>query len=204
MIVSEQPYEVADPTVDSQVINLKSSGADVFINITTPKFAAQAIKKAAEIGWKPVQFLNNVSISVGSVLKPAGLENSKDIISANYGKDPQDPQWADDEGMKKWNAFMDKYYPDGDKTSSFTVYGYGVTQTLEKVLKASCDNLTREGVMASAASMKDVELGTSLPGITLNTSATDFYPIEQMQLMKFNGDRWEMFGEVIDGSAVMN
>jgi branched-chain amino acid transport system substrate-binding protein len=204
MIVSEQPYEVADPTVDSQVINLKSSGADVFINITTPKFAAQAIKKAAEIGWKPVQFLNNVSISVGSVLKPAGLENSKDIISANYGKDPQDPQWADDEGMKKWNAFMDKYYPDGDKTSSFTVYGYGVTQTLEKVLKASCDNLTREGVMASAASMKDVELDTSLPGITLNTSATDFYPIEQMQLMKFNGDRWEMFGEVIDGSAVMN
>ncbi len=204
MIVAEQPYEVADPTVDSQIINLKSSGADVFLNVATPKFAAQAIKKAAEINWKPVHLLNSVSNSVGSVLKPAGVENAAGIISANYGKDPQDPQWADDEGMKKWNAFMDKYYPDGDKTSSFTVFGYGVTQTLEHVLKASCENFTREGVMKSAASMKDVKTDTGLPGITMNTSETDFYPIEQMQLMKFNGERWELFGDVIDGSAATN
>jgi branched-chain amino acid transport system substrate-binding protein len=204
MIVSEQPYETSDPTVDSQVINIKSAGADIFVNVTTPKFAAQAIKKAAEIDWKPLHILNSVSNSVGSVLKPAGLENSVDIISANYGKDPQDPQWADDEGMKKWSAFMDKYYPDGDKTSSFTVYGYGVTQTLEHVLKASCDNLTREGVMKSAANISNLVLDTSLPGMSVNTSATDFYPIEQMQLMKFNGDRWELFGDVIDGAAATN
>ncbi|QDZ00348.1 ABC transporter substrate-binding protein [Nitratireductor mangrovi] len=204
MIVSEQPYEVADPTVDSQVINIKAAGADVFVNITTPKFAAQAIKKAAEIGWQPLHILNSVSNSVGSVLKPAGFENAKEIISANYGKDPQDPQWADDEGMKKWHAFMDKYYPDGDKTSSFTVYGYGVTQTLEKVLKASCDDFTRAGVMKSAANMQDMTTDTALPGITMNTSEGDFYPIEQMQLMKFNGERWELFGDVIDGSAATN
>lgn len=204
MIVMEQPYEVADPTVDSQIINLKSSGADIFINIATPKFAAQAIKKAAEIGWKPLHIVNSVSNSVGSVLKPAGLENAVDLISANYGKDPQDPQWKDDEGLKKWAAFMDKYYPDGDKTSSFTVFGYGVTQTLEHVLKNSCDNLTREGVMKSAASIKDFETDTALPGIKINTSETDFYPIEQMQLMKFNGERWELFGDVIDGSQATN
>jgi branched-chain amino acid transport system substrate-binding protein len=204
MIVAEQPYEVADPTVDSQVINLKAAGADVFFNVTTPKFAAQAIKKAAEIGWEPLHVLNSVSNSVGSVLKPAGFENAKGIISANYGKDPQDPQWADDEGMKKWSAFMDKYYPDGDKTSSFTVFGYGVTQTLEHVLKTSCDNFTREGVMQSAASMNGFETDTGLPGITINTSATDFYPIEQMQLMEFNGERWELFGDIIDGSAATN
>ena len=138
------------------------------------------------------------------MLKPAGLENAVDLISANYGKDPQDPQWKDDEGLKKWAAFMDKYYPDGDKTSSFTVFGYGVTQTLEHVLKNSCDNLTREGVMKSAASIKDFETDTALPGIKINTSETDFYPIEQMQLMKFNGERWELFGDVIDGSQATN
>lgn len=204
MIVAEQPYEVADPTVDSQIINLKASGADVFINVATPKFAAQAIKKAAEINWEAVHILNSVSNSVGSVLKPAGFENAKDIVSANYGKDPQDPQWAEDEGMKKWNAFMDKYYPDGDKTSSFTVYGYGVSQTLEKVLKAACDDFTRAGVMKSAANMQDMTTDTALPGITMNTSEGDFYPIEQMQLMKFNGERWELFGDVIDGSAATN
>ena len=202
MIVAEQPYETSDPTVDSQVINLKSSGADIFINVATPKFAAQAIKKVAEIGWNPVHILNSVSNSVGAVLKPAGLDASKGIISANYGKDPQDPQWAGDPGLKKWSDFMDKYYPDGDKNSSFTVYGYGVSQTLEHVLKASCDNFTREGVMKSAASIKDLVLDTSLPGMAINTSATDYYPIEQMQLEKFNGERWELFGDVIDGSAM--
>jgi branched-chain amino acid transport system substrate-binding protein len=204
MIVSEQPYEVADPTIDSQIINLKSSGADLFFNVTTPKFAAQAIKKSAEIGWNPVHFLNSVSNSVGSVLKPAGYENSAGIISAAYLKDAQDPQWKDDAGMAKWNAFMDKYYPDGDKNSSFTLYGYSVTQTLEKILKASCDNLTRKGVMAAAANMKQVELDLTLPGITVTTSANDFYPLEQMQLMKFNGERWELFGDVISGATEMN
>jgi branched-chain amino acid transport system substrate-binding protein len=204
MIVMQQPYEVADPTVDSQIINLKASGADVFINVATPKFAAQAIKKSAEISWKPVHILNSVSNSVGSVLKPAGFENAVDIISANYGKDPQDPQWEGDEGLKKWNAFMDEYYPDGDRTSSFTVFGYGVSQTLEHVLKNSCDDLTREGVMKAAASITDFETDTSLPGIKINTSENDFYPIEQMQLQKFNGERWELFGDVIDGAAVTN
>jgi branched-chain amino acid transport system substrate-binding protein len=204
MIVMEQPYEVADPTVDSQIINLKASGADIFLNIATPKFAAQAIKKAAEISWDAVHIVNSVSNSVGSVLKPAGFENAVGLISANYGKDPQDPQWEGDAGLKKWSDFMDKYYPDGDKTSSFTVYGYGVTQTLEHVLKSACDNLTREGVMKAAASIKDFETDTGLPGIKINTSATDFYPIEQMQLMKFNGERWELFGDVIDGSSATN
>ena len=204
MIVAELPYEVSDPTVNSQVINLKAAGADIFLNVTTPKFAAQSIKKAAEIGWHPVHILNSVSNSVGSVLKPAGLDNSQGVISATYGKDPQDPQWANDAGMKKWSDFMDKYYPDGDKNSSFTVYGYGVTQTLEHVLKASCDNLTREGVMASAASIKDLVLDTSLPGMSINTSAKDFYPIEQMQLEVFKGERWELIGKVIDGSGAMN
>jgi branched-chain amino acid transport system substrate-binding protein len=200
MIVAEQPYETSDPTVDSQMVNLKGSGANVFFNVATPKFAAQAIKKAAELGWKPTQLLNSVSNSVGAVLKPAGLDASKGVISALYLKDSQDPQWKDDEGMKKWNAFMDKYYPDGDKNSSFTLYGYSVSQTLEKVLKASCDNFTHSGIMKSAASMKDVELDLTPPGIRVNTSATDFYPLQDMQLIKFDGERWQPFGEVVSGA----
>ncbi len=199
MIVSEQPYETSDPTVDSQIINLKSAGADIFINIATPKFAAQAIKKVAEIGWKPVHILTSVSNSVGAVLKPAGFENAKDIISAAYLKDAQDPQWANDEGLAKWSAFMDKYYPDGNKNSSFTFYGHAVTQALEKVLKASCDNFTREGIMNAAASMDHVTMDMALPGITMNTSKTDYYPLEQMQLEKFNGERFELFGDIISG-----
>src|SRR5881275_17506 len=180
MIVSELPYEPADPTVDSQIVSLKNSGADVFFNVTTPKFAAQAIKKAHEIGWKPVHLLNNVSNSVGSVLKPAGLEASKDVLSTGYLKDPTDPTWDNDAGKKEWLAFMDKYFPDGDKTSSFTAYGYTVAQTLHQVLKQAGDNLTRENVMKQAASLKGVKLPMLLPGIEINTSATDFYPIEQM------------------------
>lgn len=201
MIVSEQPYEVADPTVDSQMLNLKSSGADIFVNITTPKFAAQAIKKAAEIGWKPTHFLNNVSVSVGAVLKPAGLEASQGLISTAYLKEATDPSWADDPGMKEWEAFMDKYYPDGDKNSSFTTYGYTVAQSMAHVLEQAGDDLSRENVMKQAASMNNVELPLFLPGIALNTSATDFYPIQQVQLMKFEGDRWVRFGEVISGAG---
>jgi len=201
MIVSELPYEPADPTVDSQIVSLKGSGADVFFNVTTPKFAAQAIKKAHEIGWKPVHLLNNVSNSVGSVLKPAGLEASKDVLSTGYLKDPTDPTWNDDAGKKEWLAFMDKYFPDGDKTSSFTVYGYTVAQTLQQTLKQAGDTLTRENVMKQAANLKGVKLPMLLPGIEINTTATDFYPIEQMQMQKFTGERWELFGEVISGGG---
>jgi len=200
MIVSELPYEPADPTVDSQIVSLKGSGADVFFNVTTPKFAAQAIKKAAEIGWKPVHLLNNVSNSVGSVLKPAGLEASKDVLSTGYLKDPTDPTWNDDAGKKEWLAFMEKYFPDGDKTSSFTVYGYTVAQTLHQTLKQAGDDLTRANVMKQAASLKGLKLPMLLPGIEINTSPTDFYPIEQMQMQKFTGERWELFGPVISGS----
>jgi branched-chain amino acid transport system substrate-binding protein len=198
-IVSEQPYETSDPTVDSQIINLKASGADVFFNVTTPKFAAQAIKKAAEIGWMPIHLLNNVSQSVGSVLKPAGLDNSTGILSSYYLKDATDPQWKDDAGYKDWLAFMNKYFPDGDKTSSFTVYGYTVAQTLVQVLKQSGDTLTRENVMKEAANLKDLEPGMILPGIKINTSATDFFPIKQMQMQRFNGARWEAIGPVLSG-----
>ena len=201
MIVSELPYEPADPTVDSQIVSLKNSGADVFFNVTTPKFAAQAIKKAHEIGWKPVHLLNNVSNSVGSVLKPAGLEASKDVLSTQYLKDPTDSTWNDDAGKKEWVAFMDKYFPDGDKTSTFTVYGYTVAQTLVQVLKQCGDNLTRENVMKQAASLKDLVHPMLIPGIAINTSNKDFYPIEQMQMEKFNGERWELFGPVISGSG---
>ncbi|MBY0530730.1 MAG: ABC transporter substrate-binding protein [Xanthobacteraceae bacterium] len=201
MIVSEQPYEVADPTVDSQIIALKASGADVFFNASTPKFAAQSIKKMAEIGWKPAHFLNQVSNSVGGVLKPAGFDNAEGIFSTGYLKDQNDPQWKNDAGMKKWFAFMDKYYPDGDKTSSFNVYGYTVAQNLHKVLLAAGKNLTREGVMKAAASMKDLELDLLLPGIKINTSATDFYPIEQNQMMRFKGGNWEFFGPIISGEV---
>jgi len=201
MIVSELPYETSDPTVDSQIINLKASGADVFFNVTTPKFAAQAIKKANEIGWQPVHLLNNVSNSVGSVLKPAGLEASKGILSTGYLKDPTDPTWNDDAGKKEWLAFMDKYYPDGDKTSSFTAYGYSVAQTLAMVLKQCGDDLTRENVMKQAANLKNVQLPMALPGVLLNTSEKDFFPFEQMQMQKFNGERWELFGPIMNGEV---
>jgi branched-chain amino acid transport system substrate-binding protein len=201
MVVAEVPYEPADPTVDSQMVRLKASGADVFFNVTTPKFAAQAIKKAAEIGWQPVHLLNNVSQSVGSVLKPAGLENAKGIYSSYYLKDSNDPQWQDDPAMKEWRAFMDKYFPDGDKTSSFTTYGYAVAQTLVEVLKQCGDNLTRENVMKQAANMKDLQIGLLLPGVKITTSATDYYPIEQMQMQRFNGERWESIGDVMSGEV---
>jgi branched-chain amino acid transport system substrate-binding protein len=201
MIVAEESYETTEPTIDSQIIKLKSSGADVFFNVTTPKFAAQAIRKVAELGWKPTHFLNNVSNSVGSVMNPAGAENGVGIITTYYLKDPTDPQWKDDAAYKAWSAFMDKYYPDGDKKSSFTVYGYSAAQTLVQVLKQCGDDLTRTNVMKQAASLKDFELGMLLPGIKINTGPNDFFPIEQMQLAKFNGKSWELFGEIISGEA---
>jgi branched-chain amino acid transport system substrate-binding protein len=200
-IVAEAPYEITDPTVDSQIINLKASGADVFFNVTTPKFAAQAIKKTAEIGWKPVHLLNNVSNSVGAVLKPAGLDNAKGVLTTAYDKDPTDPTWKDDPAYKEWSAFMDKYYPDGDKTSTFTVYGYLAAQTLAAVLKQSGDNLTRENVMKQAASLKNLELNMLLPGMRINTGPNDFAPIKQMRMERFNGERFELFGPLMTGEV---
>src|SRR2546426_971096 len=200
-IVAEVPYETTDPTVDSQVINLKASGADIFFNVGTPKFAAQAIKKVAELGWKPVHLLNNVSVSVGAVLKPAGFDNAKGVLSTAYLKDPTDPTWKDDPAYKAWSAFMDKYYPDGDKTSNLTVYGYLTAQTLIAVLKQSGDNLTRENVMRQAANLKSLELDMLLPGNRINTGPNDFAPIKQMQMERFNGERWELFGPLMSGEV---
>jgi len=200
-IVAEVPYEVTDPTVDSQIINLKASGADIIFNVATPKFAAQAIKKIAELSWRPVHLLNNVSQSVGSVLKPAGLDNAKGVLTTAYFKDPTDPTWKDDAAYKKWSAFMDKYYPDGDKTSTFTVYGYLVAQTLVAVLKQSGDNLTRDNVMKQAASLKNLELDMLLPGMRINTGPNDFAPIKQMQMERFDGERFELFGPIMSGEV---
>jgi branched-chain amino acid transport system substrate-binding protein len=200
MIVSALPYETSDATVDSQIINLKASGADIFLNVATPKFAAQAIRKSAEIGWRPLHILNSVSQSVGAVLEPAGLDASKGILSAAYLKDAGDPQWEDDADMDAWRAFMDEHYPDGDRNSNLTVYGFAVAQALEHVLKAAGDDLSRENVMKVAASMDGVRVPMLLPGITMNTSATDYFPLQQMRLMRFDGERWELFGDVIGGS----
>jgi branched-chain amino acid transport system substrate-binding protein len=197
MIVAEESYETTEPSVDDHVVKLKATGADVFINITTPKFAAQAIKKSAEIGWKPLQFLNNVSASVGSVLKPAGYQNAQDIISAAYLKDPSDPQWDNDPGMKDFLAFLQKDFPEGNKLDASVVVGYSVTQTLLQVLKQCGDNLTRENIMKQAANLKDFRVEMLLPGIKINTSATDFAPISSLQLMRFKGEKWELFGDVI-------
>jgi branched-chain amino acid transport system substrate-binding protein len=198
-IVAEVPYETTDPTVDSQIINLKASGADVFFNVATPKFAAQAIKKVAELGWKPIHILNNVSGSIGAVLKPAGLDNARGILTATYYKDPTDPTWEGDAAYKEWSTFMDKYYPDGDKTSAFTVYGYLVAKTLVAVLRQSGDDLTRENVMKQAASLKNLEIDMLLPGMTINTGPNDFAPIKQMQMERFNGERYELFGPIMSG-----
>ena len=197
LIVAELPYEVADPTVDSQVISLAAEGANVFFNITTPKFAAQAIKKADEIGWEPLHLLNNVSSSVGSVLKPAGLEASEGLITAQFLMDPTDPQWADHPEKVEWEAFMDEWYPDGDKTSTFPVQGYSESATMIQVLTQAGDDLSRENIMAQAASLDGFRAPMTLPGITINTSPTDYYPIEAVQLSRFTGETWELFGDII-------
>ncbi|WP_315830925.1 ABC transporter substrate-binding protein [Bradyrhizobium prioriisuperbiae] len=201
MIIADAPFEMADPTLDSQVVRLKNSGADIFVSWSTPKAAAQAIRKIGELGWKPAYFLGNTSTSVASVLKPAGLEHAKGIISSAYLKDPTDPAWKDDPGVKAWTAFMDKYFPDGDKTNNTTVYGYAAAQTLAQVLKQCGDDLTRANVMKQAANLKDFEFGMLLPGIKINTSATDFFPMEQMQLMQFDGEAWRLMNDVITGEV---
>ncbi|HYS13475.1 MAG TPA: ABC transporter substrate-binding protein [Burkholderiaceae bacterium] len=200
LIVMKQSYEVTDPTVDSQIVNLKNSGANVFFNITTPKFAAQAIKKAHDLGWKPTQYLNNVSSSLATVLKPAGLDASKGLITALYQKEVTDPQWKDDKGFQDWLAWMKKYYPDGSLEDQSNAYGYSVAQTMVQVLKQCGNDLSRENIVRQAASLKNLELPMLLPGIRINTSPDDFAPIEQEQLARFNGERWEIFGDVVASS----
>src|ERR1700677_4272038 len=201
MIVAEESFETSEPTVNSHIVKLKRSGADVFIDIATPKFAAQAIKKVAEIEWKPLHFLNNVSASVGSVIKPAGYDNSQGIISAAYLKDASDPQWDNDPGMKLFYEFMAKDYPEGNKLDNSTVVAFGVAQTLVEVLRKCGDNLTRENIMKQAADLKDFRTEVLLPGIKINTSPTDFAPISQLQLMKFKGEKWQLFGDVISADV---
>ncbi len=200
IIVAEVPYEVTAPTVDSQVVQIKGANPDIFINISTPKFAAQAIKKIGEMKWTPVHILTNVSVSIASVMKPAGFENAQDIISAAYLKDPNDPQWKNDPGLNEWRAFMTKWYPEGDQTDAATVFGYGVAQGLVQALKQCGDEMTRANLMKQLAAM-DMEIGIYLPGIRVKTSPTDFSPLEQLQLMKFKGELWELFGPLMDGGS---
>jgi branched-chain amino acid transport system substrate-binding protein len=201
MIVAEESYETTQPTIDSSIVKLKSTNADVFFNVTTPKFAAQAIKKMAEIEWKPLHIINNVSSSIGSVMKPAGFENAQNIISSNYLKDTSDPQWKDDAGMKAFDEFLAKYFPEGNRIDANLMYGYTVAQGVVHVLKNCGDNLTRENIMKQAASIQNLELGGLLPGIKVNTSATDFAPLSQLQLIKFKGETWERFGEIISADV---
>ncbi len=197
MIVAETSYEVTDATVDSQVVALKASGADVLFNVTTPKFAAQAIRKVYDVGWRPLHLLNVVSTSVAAVLQPAGLDKAVGLVSVAYFKDPTDSAWKDDKGVNDYFVFMKKYYPDGNPDDSLNAYGYTVAQTLVQALKQCGDDLTRENVMRQAANLKDLELPMLLPGIRINTGASDFYPIEQVQLIRFDGKTWVRFGEVL-------
>ena len=201
MIIADKSYEVSDPSIDSQIVALHDSGADIFFSWAAPKGSAQAIRKVGELGWKPKFFLANTATSVASVLKPAGLDYSKDIISTVYLKDPTDPTWDKDPAVIKWRAFMDKYYPDGDKANANNIYGYVQAEAMAQVLKQCGDNLTRENVMKQAASLKDFHTDLMLPGIMVNTSQDDYFPIEQMQLMRFNGQAWELFGDVITGEV---
>ncbi|MBW7969317.1 ABC transporter substrate-binding protein [Bradyrhizobium sp. BR 10289] len=197
MIVMEDGYDTAEPAIDEHVVKLKAAGADVFISITTPKFAAQAIKKAAEINWHPVHIISNVSASVGGVLEPAGIEISQGILSASYTKDGSDPQWNADDGMKKFYNFLAQYDPKANKLDAGVVFGYAAAQTMVKVLQMCGDDLTRDNVMKQAASLKDFEPDTLLPGIKVNTAPDNFAPIEQLQMMRFKGRKWELFGDII-------
>jgi branched-chain amino acid transport system substrate-binding protein len=201
MIVAEESYETTEPTIDSHILTLKASGADVFFDVTIPKFAAQAIKKAAEVEWKPTHFLNNVSASISATIKPAGVENAQGIISSQYLKDPTDPQWKDDPDVKGWNAFLDKYYPEANRSDANVMYGYAVAQTMAQVLKQCGDDLTRANVMKQAASLTDYVARGLLPGVKINTGPTDFAPISQLQLIRFKGETWERFGDVISSDV---
>jgi branched-chain amino acid transport system substrate-binding protein len=201
IIVAEESYETTEPSIDSHIVKLKGTGADVFVNISTPKFAAQAIKKMAELDWKPMHLMTDVSISIGAVMKPAGLEASEGVLSAGYLMDASDPQWKNNEGMKKFLAFIDKYMPGANVSDTNVVYGYSAAQTMVQVLKQAGDNLTRENVMKQAASLKGFAPDVILPGITINTGPTDFAPIEQSQMMRFKKGQWELFGDIISAET---
>jgi len=201
MIVAEESYETTEPSVDSHIVKLKGTGADVFVNISTPKFAAQAIKKMAELEWKPMHLMTDVSISIGAVMKPAGLDASEGVLSATYLKDASDPQWKDDEGMKKFMAFVDKYMPGANISDTNLVYGFAAAQTMVQVLKQCGDDLTRANVMKQAASLKGFAPDTLVPGITVSTSPTDFAPIEQLKMIRFTNGKWDLFGDIISAET---
>jgi branched-chain amino acid transport system substrate-binding protein len=201
ILIAEESYETTEPSIDSHIVKLKGTGADVLVNISTPKFAAQAIKKMAEMEWKPMHVMTDVSISIGAVMKPAGFENCEGILSALYIKDASDPQWKDDVGMKKFMTFIDKYMPGANVADANLVYGYAAAQTMVQVLKQAGDDLTRENVMKQAASLKDFVPDTLLPGIKINTSPTDFGPIEQLQMMQFKNGQWVLFGDIISAET---
>jgi ABC-type branched-subunit amino acid transport system substrate-binding protein len=197
MIVAEASFEVTDPTVDSQIVMLQASGADTFFNFSTPKAAAQAIRKIWDVGWRPLQFVGNPAASVATVMKPAGLDKSVGILTAAFLKDPTDTRWQTDPGFKEWLAWMKKYYPEGDTSDFYNVYAYSTAQTMVQVLRQCGDDLTRENVMRQATSIKDLELPMLLPGIRVNTSSTDYQPVQQMQMQRFDGKQWALFGDVI-------
>ncbi len=201
LIIAEESYETSEPSIDNHVAKLKAAGADVFVSFTTPKFAAQAIKRQAEMDWHPMHILANVSASVGGVIKPAGFENAQGLLSSAYAKDGADSQWDNDPGMKKFYAFLEKYFPEANRLDGSVVYGYGEAQTLVQVLKQCGDDLTRANIMKQAANLKDFEPDTLLPGVKINTSPTDFAPIEQLQMIRFKGEKWELFGPTLSGEA---
>jgi ABC-type branched-subunit amino acid transport system substrate-binding protein len=201
IIVAEESYEITEPSIDSHIVKLKGTGADVLVDISTPKFAAQTIKKMAELEWKPMHLLTDVSISIGAVMKPAGLEASEGVLSAGYLMDASDPQWKDNDGMKKFMTFIDKYMRGANISDTNIVYGYAAAQTMVQVLKQAGDNLTRENVMKQAASLKDFAPDTLVPGIAINTSATDFAPIEQLKMMQFKAGQWVLFGDIISAET---
>ena len=201
MIVAEASYEVSDPTIDSQVLKIKDAGADLFYSASTPKQAAQAIRKIHELDWHPVHILDINASPVSSTLQPAGLEASKGVISVQYGKDPADPTWKGDPGLQKYLDFMTKYFPEGDKMSTINTYGYSAAQLLVQILKQCGDDLTRENIMKQAASLKNVELDIALPGLKINTGPDDYRVNKQLQMMKFNGERWELFGPILEDAG---
>jgi branched-chain amino acid transport system substrate-binding protein len=196
MQVIEVPYEAAATTLDSELVALKTSGVNILFDVAGPKFVIQIIRKLVELDWRPVHVLNNVSISIGAAFKPAGLENAAGILSSSYLKDPTDPTWRDDAGLGEWRSFMERYYPEGDRTNVFTVYGYSVAQTLVRVLERCGDDLTRRNVMRQAASLDGLRLPMLLPGVTVSTRANDYAPIKQLQMMRFTGETWELFGPI--------
>ena len=201
MIVTEESFDVSEPTIDSHIVKLKTTGADVLFDASTPKFAAQSIKKVAELGWKPLHILSYVSASIGGVIKPAGFDNAQGIVSAAYFKDPNDPRWKDDSGLKELNLFLDKYFPEANRSDTYIVNGYNTAQLLVQVLKQCGDDLTRENVMKQATHLQNVELGMLLPGIKVSTSPTDYAPVKYWQLMRFEGTNWNLFGELINGQG---